>query len=346
MRHQVRHLAPERASYVSENLAQTRSDASLSQTTKIHVNTAADAANPYAHLELIDAGVKLVSLTFGINLYSNLSFYAQAQQVLQTFDLFLQHCPAEQLAFYATETMKQHKPVTARVLGMPGLWLAPGAAHKHYIALELKAAASSQDAAAAKYELWSADASRQANIVSLALPADSVGDRPDEMLAFVVQLANLFSFRSGCAGYSFECSRYDKEKSETHAWSNSMRHPGIDIVRIPFDAKAVGDEGIKGVNWLTLIDTGLLKDLGGVKSLRQRLSSEIEIIDCTHGIILKAGASPALGDISHGDTLPLYRQVYDLLAPWIALAADDSMAFRLGKDAIGRTEAWCRRFGA
>jgi hypothetical protein len=309
------------------------------------MNTPNDAASAHANLELTDAGVKLVSLTFGINLYTNQSFYGQPQQVLETFDLFLRHCPAQQLAFYATETMKEHKPVTRRALGMPGVWLAPGAAHKHYIALELKAAAGSQDAPTAKYEIWSADASLQANIVSLALPSEMASERPDEMLALVAQLADAFSFRSGLAGYSFECSRYDKEKSETHAWSHSMRHPGVDIVRIPFDAKAVGSEGIKGVNWLTLIDAGLLKELGGVKGIRQRLSAGIEIIECRHGVILKAGASPALGDVNRGDTLPLYREVYGLLAPWIALAADDAMAFRLGKDAIERTEAWFARFG-
>lgn len=310
------------------------------------MNTSTTGASTRAKLELTDAAAKLVSLTFGINLYTNQSFYGQPQQVLETFDLFLLHCPAQQLTFYATETMKEHKPVTARTLRMPGTWLAPGAARKHYIALELKAAAGSQDAPAAKYELWSADASRQANIVSLALPAQMASDRPDEMLAFVVQLADAFSFRTGLAGYSFECSRYDKEKSETHAWSQSMRHPGVDIVRIPFDAKAVGSEGIKGVNWLTLIDSALLKELGGIKGMRPRLSSGIEIIECAHGVILKAGASPALGDVNRGDTLPLYREVYDLLAPWIALAADDAMAFRLGKDAIERTEAWYARFGA
>ena len=46
-----------------------------------HMNTPFTAAGAQANLELIDAGVKLVSLTFGINLYTNQSFYAQPQQV-------------------------------------------------------------------------------------------------------------------------------------------------------------------------------------------------------------------------------------------------------------------------
>jgi len=295
---------------------------------------------------MIDAGLKLVSLTFGVNLYTNQSFYAMPQEILQTFDLFLQRCPAQQLTFYATETMKEHKPVTKRTLGMLGTWLAPDAPRKHYIALELKAAADYQDAPTFKYEVWSADASLQSNIVSMAFPSALARDQSNEMFAFVAQLADAFPFRCGLAGYSFECSRYDKRKSETHAWSTSMRHTGVDIVRIPVDAKAVGSDGVKGVNWLTLIDAGLLREVGGAKVIRQQLSSEIEVVDCKHGVILKAGPAPSLGDVNRGDVLRLYREVYRLLAPRIALAARQSMSFQLAKDYVERTQAWYARHGA
>ena len=295
----------------------------------------------HEELELTDDGVRLVSLTFGINLYTSQSFYDRPQQVLDTFDIFQGQCPVDHLSFYATETMKVHKPVNKRVLGMPATWLAPGAARKHYVALELKAAALAQDAPTSKYELWAEDAdTQQANIVSMALPWNLGRDQPDQMLALVAQLADAFAFRCGLAGYSFECSRYDKRASETHAWSNSMRHRGVDIVRIPLDARAVGSEGIKGVGWLTLLDAQTQQALGGAQAIRKRLSKAIEMVQCTHGVILKAGDAPALGDVNRGDSLPLYREVYDLLAPRIELAADDSMALQLGKDAISKTEDW------
>ncbi|NTX41627.1 DUF3396 domain-containing protein [Myxococcus sp. CA033] len=147
------------------------------------------------------------------------------------------------------------------------------------------------------------------------------------------------------AGFAFECSRDDKEASETHAWKMSMRHPGIDIVRIPFDAKAVGGNGIQGVNWLTLLDTGTLEQLGGLKALRSQLPAEVELLEARHGTLVKAGPAPMTGDVDHAEMLPLYREVYRLLAPWIAIAADQSMALRLGGGAIPRTEAWYRRLG-
>ncbi|NVJ21601.1 DUF3396 domain-containing protein [Myxococcus sp. AM011] len=296
-------------------------------------------------LELIQGDIRLTSLVFGINLYTHRSFYDEAAGLLSTWDLFLARCPPERLTFHATETMKAHKPVTKRVLGLLGAWLAPTTPRKNYLALELKASQGPEEAPVAKYEIWNVDASNQANILSLALPAGAAQETPGEMLAFVRQLADVFPFRSGLAGFTFECSRYDKQASETHAWDMSMRHPGINIVRIPFDAKAAGGDGIPGVNWLTMIDSERLKQLGGAMVLRRQLPSDIELIECRHGTLIQAGPRPLFGDVSQGDTLPLYREVHRLLAPWIEIAAEQSMALRIGKDAIARTDAWYRRLG-
>jgi len=297
-------------------------------------------------LELTKDGVKLVSVTFGINLYTNCSFYDSRREVLTTFDLFRERIVPATFNYYATETMKVHKPVTKRALAMLATWLAPDAPRKNYVALELKSSRTPQDAPELKYETWAdeGDPSR-ANIVSLALPASVAEERPKEIVAFVRRLADVFPFRCGLAGLTFECSRYNKKASETHAWRMSMRHRGIDIVRIPYDAKAVGTDGIRGVNWLTLLDSNLVKELGGTKALRGKLSADIDLIACEHGIIVQAGAAPTAGDVNRGETLPLYREVYAVLAPWIEIAAKRSMAFQLVDEFVERTEAWYRRLG-
>jgi hypothetical protein len=302
-------------------------------------------ARAAADLELIQDGVKLVSLVFGINLYTDASFYERAPQVLATYDAFLERCPPQRLTFYATETMKVHKPVNKRVLAMLPTWLEPAAPRKDYIALELKATKAAQDAPELKYEVWDNDTSDQANVISMALPFAGALEQPQEMLAFVKRLADTFEFRSGLAGFSFECSRYDKRASEMHAWSMSTRHPGIDIVRIPFDAKTVGSDGMKGVNWLTLLGADLIAELGGARQLRNRLSADIDLVACKHGMIVKAGSVPAIGDVNRGEPLALYREVYALLEPWISVGAKRSMALRLINDPIDRTVKWHMRFG-
>jgi hypothetical protein len=296
-------------------------------------------------LELVKDGIRLVALTFGVDLYSNRSLYACPAEVLSTFDAFLRRVPAASLNYYATETMKVHKAVNKRTLGMLETWLKPEAPRKHYIALELKSTASQQAAPDIKYEVWAEEASQDANVVSIALPVREAQESPEEMLAFVKTLADIFPFRCGLAGYAFECSRYAKQASETHAWNVSMRHPGIDIVRLPYDAQAVGPDGVKGANWLTLLGDELVAELGGANALRTRLSSDIDILPCNNGIILKAGSSPSTGDVNRGETLPLYREVYRLLERPIVVAAKRSMSFQLVDDFVERTEAWYQRLG-
>lgn len=164
------------------------------------------------------------------------------------------------------------------------------------------------------------------------------------MVSLVAELANVFPFTSGLAGFAFECSRYAKEDSETYAWQASMSHPGIDIVRLPVDAKAPGIDAVRGINWLTLVGAPIVQSLGGASRLQASLGSDIEVLDCRHGVVIKAGLRPAIGDVNRGDVLPLYRRVYRVLAAYVEVAARRSMSFHLTDDYVERTEAWYRRF--
>ena len=294
-------------------------------------------------LNLTSEGLKLVTLTFGINLYTGESFYNVPKAVLGALDLFVARCPADTLRYYATETMRVHKPITARAMGMIPTWLKPGAPKKEYFALELKAGVAYQDAPEFKFEVWAVEKSPQANLVSLAFPASWGKEKPDEMLDVVRQLSDLFPFSSGLAGYAFECSRYAKEESQTHAWRMSMVHPGIDIVRVPVDAKAAGTDAVKGIGWLTLLGKALVAQIGTVETLRRKLGPDIDVIETRHGVIIQAGPNPMIGDVNRGETLPLYRRVYGVLAPWIQIAAERSMSFNLVDDFVERTEAWYAR---
>lgn len=294
-------------------------------------------------LDLTKNGLKLVTLTFGINLYTGVSFYSCREAILDALDLFMKRSGPERIRFYATETMRAHKPVTKRVLAMPETWLKPGAPKKDYVAIELKSGEVYQDAPEFKYHLWAVDKSKQAKILSLAFPAAWASEKQTDMLSLVQTLSEEFPFTSGLAGYSFERSPYDDPASETHAWTMSMRHRGIDIVRLPDDAKGPGTDGVKGVGWLTLIGNTMLTELGGLAQLRRRLSKEIDVIESKHGVIVKAGPVPLLGDVNRGDTLPLYRQVYGVVASRIEIAAERSMVFRLGSDRSDKTHDWYRR---
>ena len=307
------------------------------------MNAIRRAETPVRDLDLDRDGLKLVRLTFGIDLYTNASFYDHPDAALAAFEQFLKWCPTNQVKFYATETMSSHKPVTKRVLEMLPTWLKPESPRKKWLALELKSGDAYQDAPDFKFHIWAVATSKQANLVSLTVPAEWGTEKPDEMLQAVQQLCDVFPFHSGLAGYALERSHYKKEDAETHAWQVTIRHPGVDIVRVPDDARALGGGTVKGVGWLTLLGQAIVSELGGVPALRRKLGGDIEVIETRNGVIVKAGPQPEAGDVNRGDTLPLYARVYEEGAPWIRQAAKQSVSFQLVDDFAERTLSWYSR---
>ena len=302
-------------------------------------------------LELVVDDERLVSLTFGLTLYTDQLFSAIPQAVLGCYEAFLSLCPPENLTFYSTENMTRHKPVTKRVLSMLETWFAPGAPAREMYKLELKDgehypfAPKDHFWVSANEEGSSGFENKRANFIAMAFPPEWGAERTDEMLALMQKLCDLFPYRSAHAGYSFTCSRYHDEKSQTHAWQQSMRHRGIDIFQFADDAIAVGHDGVKGVNWLTVLDAGFVEELGGAKKIRKALPQSVEIIPVGNGLLFKAGNAPQFGDTNRREFLPEYQAVYKLIKPLIerALARRPSLCLE-GSDFEEQTNAWVQRF--
>lgn len=218
------------------------------------------------------------------------------------------------------------------------------------VGLELKNGDAYQAAPTFAFEIYGGEVgsfayeAKRANSLKMCFPGIWAVDRHQEMLDLMIELASIFPFQSGHAGYSFECSRYAAEASQTHAWTRSMRHRGIDISRIPQDNKCVGHDAIKGVNWLTLIGKPFIDMLGGLESISRLLNPEVDVLEVDRGAILKAGGFPGIGDTNRGDFLPFYKKVYRVVRPLVEIAAERSVAFNLEEDFVEKTEAWFRRF--
>jgi len=300
-------------------------------------------------LELLKDGVRLVSITFGITLYTNRLLSEISQSVLECYDKFFEICPKENLRFYGTENMRKHKPISKRTFNMLPTWLKPDAPAREYIYLNLKDGEKYQDAPEYKFSVCGSEKSsisynKNANLISMAFPVWWGLEKGEEMLSFVKDLCSLFPYHSGHAGFSFECSEYSDMRSQTHAWEKSMRYRGIDISRIPQDARAVGRGAIKGVGWLTLLGNTFIAELGGLKKIRDQLSSEVEIIEVPDGVIFKAGPRPGFGDINNGEYLPLYREVHKVIASFVEVASEQSLSFSILMDYVEKKKAWYRRF--
>ncbi|MHB8474549.1 MAG: type VI immunity family protein [Gammaproteobacteria bacterium] len=305
---------------------------------------------PYSNYELVsEDGVQLVSLVFGFSVYTQAALASCPEAVLKVYESFFEHCPQSALRFYATESMRRHKPVTKNTFGMLPTWLKPGAPPREYICVQIKDGIHYQDASHHKFEVFGEEPASKyfapgwPNIVSMAFPPAIDAESALQFRDLFVRACSVMPLQSGHAGFSFECSRYDENASQTHAWATSMRVPGVDICRLPVDRRAVGEDAIKGVNWLTALGADLLQQVGGMSKLREGLSSEIELIELPVGVVIQAGKMPLLGDTNRGETLPLYQQVYKLLAPLVEKASRRSLSFNLSTDYVEKTEQWFTR---
>jgi hypothetical protein len=233
---------------------------------------------------------------------------------------------------------------------MLNVWLKPGAPPRDTIAIELKDG-TAIGAPKFRFQVWGEDEepdegeTKDANLVSLAFPPDWGTDRADEMSKLVRELCEVFPYRSGYAGFSFECSPNEIEESQKHAWQKSMRWRGIDIFDFAHETIAANGDGVKGVGWLTILDNGFVKELGGPKKIRAALPESVDVVQVRNGIILKAGPKPQLGDANRRNFLPEYKAVYRVIKPLAERAIDRYPPLSLDTDDPAEgTQTWLRRF--
>lgn len=310
----------------------------------------ADFFKAKATIELAsEDDTQLVALSFGMSIFSNTILSAQGEGLLAIYDRFLELCPRERLTHYSTENMTRHKKVTKATFNMLPIWLQPNAPPRDFICIELKSGGSFDDAprnnfyvfgTEPKYRNFTGDV---AEVISMSIDADEARQDSSKLLDLFVDACSSIKFRSGLAGFSVNCSRYEREEAQTHAWRTGMRFRAFDICRVIDDAIAVGKDGIKGIGWLTALDTQTVESVGGIPKVRKTLASEVEIIKVPNGIILKAGPEPLLGDRNRRELLPTYKQIYGLILPFVSRAAKRSPSFNIETDYVARTEQWFNR---
>lgn len=231
-------------------------------------------------------------------------------------------------------------------------WLTPGAPARSYIMLELKDGGDYNWAPKFKFEVWgnepgsSGFGTKDANLINMAFPPEWGSDRADVMLEFVKELCEIFPYQSGHAGFCFQVSQYWRKEGQNSAWATSMRHRGIDIFGHPNDKMAARHDGIKGINWLTILCQPFVDRLGGTEKLRRSLPQSVEILAVKGGLLLKAGSRPQTGDTNRREFLPEYKAVYKVVAPLAEIGYSRSPALLAGNMANyeENTLAWRRRF--
>lgn len=103
--------------------------------------------------------------------------------------------------------------------------------------------------------------------------------------------------------------RYSREIA-----SFALRYPGLEIDE-PMLHKLAIVNGIKGGNWLTILSTHFVEQLGGSDLLRDQLGEPFAIDEYTEGAMIVAGPVPEVGDRNRNIDTPVYKRLARVLKP-------------------------------
>jgi hypothetical protein len=176
----------------------------------------------------------------------------------RAFERFLKLCPDAELVLYACGKSRKLRTAGKTTLARVTDLLAPS--RNGEVMVELRDGPTRMDAPTYKFLAFGGDkknhafrTTKNANVLSLAFPAAWSALYTAELRTLVVELCNVFPYRSGLAGFALECG-LDSHTSYRPARTTSRAHRGLDITLPELDIRFVADDVIKGVSWLTVLD--------------------------------------------------------------------------------------------
>lgn len=119
----------------------------------------------------------------------------------------------------------------------------------------------------------------------------------DKLLQFVQEVANLAPFAHGMCGYTFKYFHRTGD-SDIDEWmgNRGLRFFGVHPFRNSWEYYC--RKHLPNVNWLTLLGTEMVAQLGGTQAMRSQLTPQVGLRELAHGVLLQAGDAPVLGDIN------------------------------------------------
>lgn len=264
-----------------------------------------------------------------------LNFYRQAIEII-----------GSEVTFFETGDMAGALPFTPEMFNLLPKWLSRPDQMQDTYMLTLETHKLPNMPSDKALDIWAVEYPEdKAGALRLVLPYSFLDQSPVQFIDLTRKLVEKIDFHSGHAGFAINWDYKGEYASESRKQMAGFarRFLGIDLPDIACTLCAL-NSGIKSVNWLTLLGNEMISKIGGKQTLRASLSEEIGIVTLEHGVIVRAGEKPGLGDVNRQDFLPAYREVGKALAK---IRAHGHPAFIKNVRGIideEITEAWLARF--
>lgn len=293
-------------------------------------------------------GTRIVSLSISILLFTNKSFTEIPSETLFVYESFFEKCNKTSLTFYQNENMTNADLTNKNTFGLLEKWLRKkGAGRKKMIHLRLQDRDNYADTPDYAFILSGVEEGmtgygEDANMIRLVFPAFWGENKYNELLELVSNIISIFPISSGLAGFNLERSNYHINQADPIVWRLAMDYNGSDIARETEDRVGVGFNGIKGVNWLTLLSNKFSSDLD-IKNKISQINQTHKLTELSNGtIIIRATDYPILG--IEPDELEPYKDIFSLVEPLMLPTLSRFGAFCLpGDDHIAKTDEWLMR---
>jgi hypothetical protein len=190
--------------------------------------------------------------------------------------------------------------------------------------------------------------------LQVAFPASSFGEHPEDFGEVVLEMCRKLHPISGYGGIGLieSADSAISTRFEPLVCKMAQRFPGLEADYPSCHAPHLS-QGIKGVNWLTILGARWVAKLGGARALERELSEldrQLIVYRTRRCIMIQAGPKPQLGDLQQNIWPELYIQLAKALSR-IQVPVHGPFHRAGSLDRVGmprfnqqRSEAWLRRF--
>jgi hypothetical protein len=281
--------------------------------------------------------VSVACPTLGLTLYLTDMIAWARGAATAALAAWLRHCPAGSPTWYTTSGMADWEPVLGDT--MPALLeqvSSPDLLRVRHLFWFRVVDDTGAPSAGFSYRETN-EARGPGGWLQLFLPEDT---DPGRLLALTEELADLAPFLCGVGGHLASWNAHEKPTAFWDIRDWCRRHLGLDV-QDPDQMAWHARQRLPGTSWLTLIGDPFEARADALAAVETR-PGPFTVTRRKHGLLVRAGERPDLGDVNTLTFPAAYAAVARRLAPF--LVTGDELEFPGGFVDHGDTGAWLRRF--